>query len=490
MTSLATVVARWRWLVLAVVLLVVATVLLLAGNQLLALKARLADEPLAVRAVVIAVGLAVLAAAGWGVWRTLRMPARPARDEVVPDEAGLRARAATWAEAGADVAAVRTELDELDRRREAGSVHVAVFGTVSSGKSALIRALAPGAAADSDVLGGTTRDVVHYEWQDVRGDRLVLTDMPGLSDPAAGLDRTATDEAGRADVVVFVAEGDLTREEWRALDAVRALDKPLVVALNKADRYEPSDREAIRARLGERFGASTEIVPVIAGGTETVIIRDSDGHEREEERERLPDVRRLRRVLQRVVDRDGLSAGRDRAVLLLAARKLEGAVQAHRRDAAEALVSRYARRAVVGAMAAVAPGSDLVIQGGLAAGMVRELCTLYEADWREVGVERFIAGVRRRSHTVTPLLLGVAGNALKAFPGVGTLAGGAVHAVAYGLLFRTAGRALIVSLEDRGELAADDALARFEETLREDMGTPARSLARVALDSEAPKRDG
>ena len=39
---------------------------------------------------------------------------------------------------GADTAAIRNELAELRRRRDAGEIHVAMFGEISTGKSALV----------------------------------------------------------------------------------------------------------------------------------------------------------------------------------------------------------------------------------------------------------------------------------------------------------------------------------------------------------------
>jgi len=74
----------------------------------------------------------------------------------------------------------------------------------------------------------------------------------------------------------------------------------------------------------------------------------------------------------------------------------------------------------------------------------------------------------------------VAGNALKAFPGVGTLTGGLVHAVAYGLLFDSLGRAVTETLAARGALPEQVALRTFEEKLSEDVETRARRLAKLA----------
>jgi hypothetical protein len=79
-------------------------------------------------------------------------------------------------------------------------------------------------------------------------------------------------------------------------------------------------------------------------------------------------------------------------------------------------------------------------------------------------------------------MLAVLGNALKAFPGIGTLAGGLVHAAAYGMIFESLGRALAESMDSRGALRPAQAAQVFEEHLSENLQTSARRFARLALD--------
>ena len=76
--------------------------------------------------------------------------AAPTRGEVEQRIDALKQRSAETAE-------LEAELVELDRRARAEQLYVAVFGEISAGKSSVIRALAPGAAPQVDVLGGTTR---------------------------------------------------------------------------------------------------------------------------------------------------------------------------------------------------------------------------------------------------------------------------------------------------------------------------------------------
>ena len=57
-------------------------------------------------------------------------------------------------------------------------------------------------------------------------------------------------------------------------------------------------------------------------------------------------------------DPDLMESLRETSVLLLANEKLQAARSKHLQEQADGLVQRYSRRAIVGAMAAVAPGSD------------------------------------------------------------------------------------------------------------------------------------
>jgi hypothetical protein len=154
-----------------------------------------------------------------------------------------------------------------------------------------------------------------------------------------------------------------------------------------------------------------------------------------------------------------------------------------RAEQAERIVRKYARRAIVGAMAAVAPGSDLVIQGVLATGLTRALAELYGIKVSEVQIEDFVQQARLTLRTGSSIVLAVAGNALKAFPGLGTLGGGVLHAFAYALIFDSMGRALAASLAARHALDQDDAGARLREWLADAGSGRMRRLATLTMEA-------
>lgn len=444
--------------------------------------------------------LAISGAGGFALWRLLRPRSgrrtQTARPQAPPqvDRKKLEQRLEQGAAAGMDIAAMRRELALFQKNKDAGRIHVAFFGEISSGKSSLIKALLPEAKPAISVTGGTTRQIATYNWRSGGGDELVLADMPGTNEVGAGLDETAREEAVRAHLVVYVCDGDLSRTQFADLGSLLALGKPVIVALNKTDRYRGSELELLLKRLRERLQeprsegkgepVRVDLVAVQAGGKREVLRVLPDGSEERVVREMPPRVDELCTVLQRHLDEDleVLEKLRDTSVFVLVAKRLDEAELAHCRERAEELTRSYSRKAMVGAMAAITPGSDLVIQGYLGVSLVKELANLYEVPVRRMDTDLLLELVQKRVARSTTIMLAVAGNALKAFPGLGTLAGGITHAAAYGMIFDALGKAVARSLESRGALRPAQAAQVFEEGLSEDLEARARRFARLALD--------
>ncbi len=485
---------------MAILVLGLAALLLLLtiSEATLNIQARLEDAPawlgFAWWGLVGALSLLVT----WLILRLLRKPVEQVDEQVadiapLPDAADVDAAISEAETLGADTTQVRRELEELARRQDSGDIYVALFGEISTGKSALVSALLPDAHADSDVRGGTTRELTRYRWTSAGGDALVITDMPGTAEADGDLDDLAADEAKRAHIVVYVTDGDINRAQHSALQALLALNKPLLLTLNKTDRYSDSELQQLAQRLDTLLvgHANSELIMVSAASSREVVRVQPDGSEQTETRTRAPKVSALASALQRLIDgrQDILDRLRDSATFVLATQHLDRAIAASRQEQAEGLVDSYARKAVIGALAAITPGSDLLIQGYLGTQMVRELADLYGTKVGKVDTDLLLKLVQQHVGKAHTLLLAVAGNALKACPGIGTLAGGALHAVAYGIIFRTLGRALITTLATRGELHPRQTAKLFEETLGEDMETSARSLARLVVERSRDAND-
>jgi GTP-binding protein EngB required for normal cell division/uncharacterized protein (DUF697 family) len=493
---------RIRLLLAAVVivaLVLFAGALLAVADTVLSIVQRLREGPAAIYYGFIALLSLGAAAATWLLWWLLVPPRSSRRSSTqapradVPDEATLRERLEHERAAGTDTDAVERELAELVRRREGGRLFVAMFGEASAGKSSLVRSLVPDAAPATAVTAGTTRAVTHYQWSLPSGDVVELADVPGSGDDRE-LGEAALAEAVRAHLVGYVCDGDLSRSQFVDVETLAELGKPLVVAVNKADWYAEEDLQRIVARLAERLGglaAPPAVVPVVAGGTERVLQVDEAGRETEVERPRAPRVEPLREALQARLESStaALDALRDTSVFRDAAVRLETAAGRRRREEAERVVAGYTKKAIIGAMAAVGPGTDILIQGYLGTSLVKALCKLYDIPAREIDIQRFLDIAQSYVGRALPLLLAISGNALKAFPGVGTVAGGLVHAVAYGIIFDAMGKGLVNSLETTGELRPAAAARKVGDQFGEDIGKKARQLARLALEARRADRD-
>jgi len=478
-------------LILLVVLAVFAILaaVLFVSETAFAVWDRLMQAPIWLRLVYAGMFTAAGALAAWIILLILgprgkvveRQARRPRQD---PSRRMAEAMAA-----GMDVRDAQLELAELGRRKAAGQIFIALLGQVSTGKSSMIRALVPGAHPDVSAVGGSTRQITHYSWRSTGGDSLCLADLPGLQLADGSDDQRAMEEARRAHVVVFLTEGDISRSEWDALSTLLRMKRPLVLAVNKSDRYSDEQLQEIMSRLGERLQGleprdqTVRVVSTVSGGEEQVLREYADGRSEVSSRQRPEQLQALREAIDQLLraDESLLDSLRDESVFELVSEKLDRAEAVFRRQRADELVGGYTRKAVLGALAAVSPGTDLVIQGYLATQMVREMCELYGVPARKLDVQAFLDLSQGYVSRTVPLLLAVAGNGLKAFPGLGTVAGGLMHAVAYGLIFDALGRSLGHTLEVSGELRPEPAAERFREQLGDDLETRARELAKMAF---------
>jgi GTP-binding protein EngB required for normal cell division/uncharacterized protein (DUF697 family) len=442
----------------------------------------------------LSVMVALVITAIWLIWRLVVRRKIPKVKKAATRElskSDIKERLRDAEASGVDVSAAQAELRDLATRQEAGAIHLCFFGEISTGKSSLIKALVPAAEVSIDVLGGSTTDIQHYRWHSESGSEILLTDVPGTGGLDTGLGEQAIEEAQRSHVVLFVCDGDLARPEALAVERLLTLGKPLVLVMNKSDRFDVEEQAALMQRLLEHLektSAAVErdrVVAVSAGGEVDVIERAADGSEDSVSRPRPADIGVLVVAINRVLENTAeIDEKRDRAVFRLAADKLANAEAQYRVQRSEQIIRSSTRKAVVGALAAVSPGTDVLIQGYIGTTMTQELCKLYGAAPRDLDIEEFLNLSQSRVGRALPLSLAVAGNGLKAFPGLGTVAGGLVHAVAYGLIFDALGRSLVQTLSRHGELVPDVAAKEFEDGISEHIEAGVRRVAQLALDEK------
>jgi hypothetical protein len=244
----------------------------------------------------------------------------------------------------ADFADIERMLDKLEH----GHVHIAAFGRVGAGKSSLLNALLGSETFTVSPLHGETRQSAHGRWLQYESGGVFLIDTPGINEiEGEDRERIAREAALRADLILFVVEADLTATELEALRWLAACGRPMILVLNKADRYTADERERLVESLARRSDGlieSRNLVTVAARpAPEIVIAADRQGGESRAQRQPAPDVEALRVRLWDILEREGKTLAALNASLFAGtlSRQVSERIVATRRALAERIITTY-----------------------------------------------------------------------------------------------------------------------------------------------------
>lgn len=280
-----------------------------------------------------------------------------------------------------DYREVQAMLDKLEH----GHLHIAAFGRVSTGKSSLLNALIGQQRFAASPLHGETLTSSIEAWSEIETGGVYLIDTPGL-DEAGGEDRErlAREVANRADLVVFVLDGDITESERLSLQTLLQQGRPVLVALNKKDLYTADDLQAllgsIRAKTAGMVDANHVIAVAANPRAQSVIEIDEAGAETESVRLRAPDIQQLKLRLWEIFEAEGKTLAALNASLFAAdlSDQVGRRILNARREIGERLVRTYC----VGKGVAVAlnpvPVADLFAAAFIDVGMVVHLSKVYD----------------------------------------------------------------------------------------------------------------
>lgn len=242
-----------------------------------------------------------------------------------------------------EFARVQAMLDKLEH----GQIHIAVFGRVGVGKSALLNALLGEPRFATSPLHGETKDARMAHWRtESGGGGVYLIDTPGINEvDGEARERLAHEVAGRADLVLFVVDGDITQPEIAALRRIAAESRPMLLVFNKADRYTRADRALVVESLARRTAGivpPANIVTSAAAPAPRVYLEvDAQGNERETQRTPPREVQDLRDRLWTILEREGKTLAALNATLF--AGKLSDTLARRAVDAQRDLAERILR---------------------------------------------------------------------------------------------------------------------------------------------------
>ncbi len=357
------------------------------------------------------------------------------------------------------VEAIKKELTplvrNLEEKRKNKSLEIVAFGTISSGKSSVLNALAGRDVFQTDPKGGTTLYRNEIPWPG--NDRVMLVDTPGLGEvEGAEHAEVSGDAAQDADLVLLVVDGPLRETEFSLLQRLAQMEKRVLLCLNKGDWYDDEQRAALVGQLVEQVKdviSREDIVTVQASPVTRQRVRVlPDGQQAEEEVIEPPDIQFLAERMMKVIRRDGqdlLLANlllQSRGVYDDARKRVEAALDKR----AWEIVDRYMWGAGGAAALSPLPLVDLAAGGAISIKMVVELARVYrqeidlEAAVNLVGqLGKNLIGILGVS-AATPAVTSAVASLLKTVPGAGTIAGGALQGVVQAVITRWIGAVFIV----------------------------------------------
>lgn len=340
---------------------------------------------------------------------------------------------------------------ELEAKRDSRRIEIVAFGTISSGKSSLLNALAGRDVFKSSVVGGTTVTRSSVPWPD--SDEVVLVDTPGLAE-VEGESRAveAADAAQEADLVLFVVDGPLKSYEEELLQLLATMGKRILLCLNKEDWYDRHQQAELMDQLREQTTPAVKPEDVIAvrsrEATRQQVRLLASGEETTVEVTDPPDISPLAKRMSDVVRREG--GDLLLANLLMRSRGLvddaKERVMVALDEEADRVINRYMWAA--GGATAVNPIPLLDLAGGsaLTVKMVLDLAGVYKQKIDADTVIEILAQLGKNliamlgASAAAPALAAAVGSALKTIPGIGTIAGGLLQGTVQALVTRWIGR--------------------------------------------------
>jgi len=363
-------------------------------------------------------------------------------------------------------------VNQIEIKLNQGNLEIIAFGTISSGKSSLLNALAGNESFSTDVVGGTTVLRNEIIWP---GDNKVqLVDTPGLGEVDGQIHQEiATHSAKDADIVLLVVDGPLRHSEFELLELLSKMDKRVLICLNKEDWFTDVDKAKLISQISEQTKSivqADDILTVRSRATTRLRVRVMpDGEEVDEEVIVPLNIEPLAKRMMKVVKQDGTDLLL--ANLLLQSRGLveraKGEVESAIDRRADQLINKYMWAA--GGATAIAtplPVVDLAVGVGISTKMVVDLAKVYRQDI-DLDVAISLLGQLGKQllgylgiQLALPLITSAMASLLKAVPGVGTLTGGLLQGVIMALITRWIGNVFMVYFkngmqEPEGGLAAE-----------------------------------
>ncbi|HRD42005.1 MAG TPA: Era-like GTP-binding protein, partial [Prochlorococcaceae cyanobacterium AMR_MDS_5431] len=157
-------------------------------------------------------------------------------------------------------------LDQQISRLEQCCLKIAVVGRTGVGKSSLLNALSGKNLYTTSVRHGSTKrgksTFINSYNTTVR--KIELIDTPGIDEFNSSYgQQIAIRIARRVDLLLFVIDSDLTKIDLSSLQTFVLWGKPIIIVLNRIDRYPYQDKLNLIRSIRGRLPSSKNYIPIV-----------------------------------------------------------------------------------------------------------------------------------------------------------------------------------------------------------------------------------
>ena len=385
-------------------------------------------------------------------------------------------------------ASLEQRRQDVEASLERGDLVVVVFGSGSSGKTSLIRALLKDQVGQVGAAMGSTQSVQRYRLRLGGLQRAIqLRDTPGIleaGDTGLEREREARNDAVAADLLLFVVDADLRASEFKVLKALGDLGKRTILVLNKCDLRGETEESRLLQLLRRRCEGLVATQDVVSASGAPQSIPRPGGKPLQPK----PEIEALLRRMAHVLREDGEELLADN--ILLQSRQLADSSQdlldQQRRAQAVKIVDRYVWIGAGAVAVTPLPGVDLLATAAVNAQMVVEIAQVYGVSMSREQGQQLALSLGRTLASLGVVKGGAALMSAALASQLPTLvAGKALQAVTAAWLTRLAGRSFMTYFsqqQDWGDGGMGEVVRRQYDLDRRDLDIKRfleQALARV-----------
>ncbi len=298
--------------------------------------------------------------------------------------------------------ALREQRERVEKELTRGDLIVAIFGTGSSGKTSLIRAMLNEiVGVVGSPMGSTTTSKTYRLRLKGLNRGLQLIDTPGILEAGEEgflREKEARLEASRSDLIIVVVDSDLRSSEMHVIKSLAKLGKRIFLVLNKCDLRGEAEEQRLLELLKMHSKGLIDSEDVISSSAAPQSIPKPGSKPFQPK----PEIEMLLRRLAKVLHHDGEELLADN--ILLQCRNLgdqgRELLNRQRKKEAQGCIDRYSWISSGVVAVTPLPGIDLVGTAAVNAQMVMEIARIYgvqltksRAQELAVSVGRTLAGL-------------------------------------------------------------------------------------------------